>query len=99
MIGWTPRDFLESEISDTLRAFDGRIKDHIRQERIFRKLGHYAIAPHADKGFKIMKDWPIAMDEELNKHNGKITSERNLATLRKFKEDEAKRKLENGSSN
>jgi hypothetical protein len=46
-----------------------------------------------------MKDWPIAMDDELNKHNGKITSERNLATLRRFKEEEAKRKLENGSSN
>jgi hypothetical protein len=99
VIGWTARDFYETDIADTLKAFDGRIKDHIRQERIYRKLGHYAIAPHADKGFKIMKDWPIAMDEELNKHNGKITSERNLATLRRFKEEEAKRKLENGSSN
>ena len=99
MIGWTPKEFFESEIADTLRAFDGRIKDHVRQERIYRKLGHYAIAPHADKGFKIMKDWPIAFDDEITKHNGKITSERNLATLRRFKEEEAKRKLENGSSN
>lgn len=95
MIGWTPTQFLREELEDVFVAFDGRIKEHIRQERIWRKHAEFVIAPYADKKLSMLKLWPIAMDDEFTKKAEKITSDRNLEVLRQFREREAKRKLAN----
>jgi hypothetical protein len=85
-IRWTPREFLESELADTLIAFDGAIKEQIRQERIWRKHAEFVIAPYAGKNPpSMLKMWPIAGDDEFKEKVKEITSKRNLSTLEKHK--------------
>jgi hypothetical protein len=98
-IRWTPREFLESELADTLIAFDGAIKEQIRQERIWRKHAEFVIAPYSGKNPpSMLKMWPIAGDDEFKAKVNQITSDHNMARLRKFKE-EAQKKKQLGSSN
>jgi hypothetical protein len=73
----------------------------VREERIFRKLGYYAIAPHVEKSFKILKDWPIALDDEIigkeRADQKRAYDERVLEYLKQKREQKALQKL-NGNS-
>lgn len=99
VLGWTPKQFYESELEDSLTALDGRLKEDIRQERIFRRLAEFVIAPYREKGGpSMMKMWPIAMDEELKSKENKATQRAAYAMLAEFRKKEQARKLENGNT-
>lgn len=62
----SPREFYEMTIEDFILKAEGFRNARVREERIYRRLAEFTIAPHLEKGSpSIMSMWPITDDEKL----------------------------------